>query len=121
MLISIDIFGNRVELCSNEMTMADFTKSSGQTSGGHPSLVPIQIPGVYANGFELGFTGADVAIMLQLNGRPILSLNLSLTSAKALGNGLGEIVEEFEQLSGTKVLSIAELAELQTKSEAKGK
>ena len=63
-----------------------------------------QTPGMYANGFEVAITGADVVINLTYNGRPLVTLNLSFTTAKALGGALSQLVSELEAKSETKVL-----------------
>jgi hypothetical protein len=73
---------------------------------------------MYANGFEIAITGADVVINLTYNGRPLCALNLSFTTAKALGVGLSGIMADLEQKSQTKVISVEEVAralELQSK------
>ena len=64
----------------------------------------------YANGFEISVTGADLIITLVHNGRSFATLNLSFTTAKALGAGLSQLVADLEERSKTKVLSAEEVA-----------
>jgi len=51
---------------------------------------------IYANGFTLGMTNADVFVVLQQFGRPIAVLSLSYTLAKTLSHKLSELVSDWE-------------------------
>ena len=55
------------------------------------------IPRIYANGFTVGLTNADVAIVLQLSGQPVALLNISFTLAKTLAQKVGGVVSTFEE------------------------
>jgi hypothetical protein len=80
--------------------------------------IPIQLaslmqqvpPAFYANGFEVGITGADVCLTLSLNNRPLATINLSFITAKALGGALSGLVKDLEDKSRTKVPSAEEVA-----------
>ena len=52
---------------------------------------------LYANGFTLGLTNADVYIVLQMFGRPIGVVNLSYTLAKTLSLKLQRLVKDCEE------------------------
>ncbi|MDO8677786.1 MAG: hypothetical protein Q7R30_04380 [Acidobacteriota bacterium] len=60
---------------------------------------------IYANGFGVGLTNADVSVVLQLSGRPIKVLHLSYTLAKTLAEKLGQVVKEFETAIDTKLVT----------------
>jgi len=68
---------------------------------------PIQA--LYANGFEISVTGPDVLVTFSQNGRVLMTLNLSFTTAKALGRGLADTVKNLEEKSQTKVLFVDEI------------
>jgi hypothetical protein len=55
------------------------------------------IPKIYANGFAVGLTNADVSIVLQLSGQPVALLNISFTLAKTLAQKVGGVVGTFEK------------------------
>jgi hypothetical protein len=64
----------------------------------------------YANGFDIAVTGPDVLVTLSQNGRVLMTLNLSFTTAKALGRGLASMMSDLEEKSQTKVLFVDEIA-----------
>jgi hypothetical protein len=51
---------------------------------------------IYTNGFAVGITNADVALVLQLSGRSIEVVHMSYTLAKTLAQRLGRVVSELE-------------------------
>lgn len=63
------------------------------------------VPHVYCNGFALGFTNADVHLILQLNGRPVQAVNVSYTLAKTLVERLSVVIRDFEQRAGQTLLT----------------
>jgi len=73
-----------------------------------PPVGPVQ---VYANGFQMGLTNADVTILLQFNGKPFQSLNISPIIAKTMAVGLLECVEKFEKATGQKIPVTGEVDE----------
>jgi len=74
------------------------------------AMMQPQTASFYANGFEIAATGADLVVTFVHNGRPFATMNLSFTTAKALGAGLSQLVAELEEKSKTKVLSVEEVA-----------
>jgi hypothetical protein len=58
---------------------------------------------IYANGFTLGLTNADVFIVLQMFGRPIGIVNVSYTLAKTLSQKLEKLVSDWEAKTGHKI------------------
>jgi hypothetical protein len=64
------------------------------------ALVDPAVPKIYANGFTLGLTNADVQIVLKLFGRPIAVLSFSYTLAKTISEKLSRIVTEWEEKTG---------------------
>ena len=65
------------------------------------ALIDSSIQKIYANGFALGMTNADVQIVLNLFGRPEAVLSLSYTLAKTLSEKLKVLVGEWEQKTGS--------------------
>jgi hypothetical protein len=72
-------------------------------------LMQPQLLSLYANGFEISATGADLIVTFVHNGKSFATLNLSFTTAKALGSGLSQLVADLEDRSKTKVLSAEEV------------
>lgn len=66
---------------------------------------------VYANGFALGLTNADITVVLQQNAQPIAVLNLSFTLAKTLAQRLGRVVSEFEEKLSTTLVTTDKIDE----------
>jgi hypothetical protein len=58
---------------------------------------------LYANGFTLGLTNADVYIILQMFGRPTGVVNLSYTLAKTLSMKLEKLVKDWELKTGNEL------------------
>jgi len=73
------------------------------------AMMQPQTASFYANGFEISATGADLVVTFIHNGRPFATVNLSFTTAKALGSGLSQLVADLEDRSKTKVLSAEEV------------
>ena len=61
------------------------------------------VPKVYANGFSLGLTNADVQIVLKLFGRPIAVLSISYTLAKTMADKFSQLVKDWEARTGEKL------------------
>jgi hypothetical protein len=64
------------------------------------ALLGSQIPNIYANGFQLGFTNADTQLLLILSGRPVAVVNFSYTLAKSISEKLAKLVDEWEKKTG---------------------
>ena len=63
------------------------------------------VPTFYSNGFAIGLTNADVAIIWSLTNRPIQVSHLSYTLAKTLHIKLGDVVKKFEEGVGQEMLT----------------
>ncbi len=77
-----------------------------------PTSVPEevkQLRSIYVNGFGIAIGNADVAVILQNNGKNVLLLNLSYTVAKSLGEKLSGVVGMLEEASGRKVMTSDEI------------
>jgi len=57
-------------------------------------------PRIYANGFGVGMTNADVFIILQQFGRPTAVLSISYTLAKTLAEKLSQAMGDWEDRVG---------------------
>lgn len=69
------------------------------------------IPRIYANGFTVGLTNADVSIVLQLSGQPVALLNISYTLAKTLAQKVGGVVSAFEEAIDEHLVTTDEVSE----------
>jgi hypothetical protein len=67
------------------------------------------VPHLYANGFTTSMTSADVVIVLEQNGAPQSTLNLSFTAAKTLVVKLGEIITRLEAATDRPMLTTDEV------------
>ncbi len=64
------------------------------------------VPKIYANGFSVGLSNADIMIIFQKFGpAPVAIVNLSYTLAKTLAQRLGALVAEFEATIGQDILT----------------
>jgi hypothetical protein len=77
--------------------------SIGQMGQDVLALANPAVPKIYANGFTLGLTNADVQIVFKLFGRPILVLSLSYTLAKTMAEQFSDLVEHWEKQTGQKL------------------
>jgi hypothetical protein len=67
---------------------------------------------IYANGFTLGLTNADMSIVLQLFGRPVAVVSVSYTLAKTLSLKLSHLVNEWEQRTQQTLVTTDKIDEL---------
>jgi len=65
---------------------------------------------LYFNGFATAVGAADVVIVLQRNGEPILTLNTSLVIAKELVTKLQGLIHGYEDKTNQKVMSLDEFS-----------
>ena len=80
-------------------------KPTGEKPTG--ALTPSDVadtPQIYANGFQLGITNADVNLVLKLDNRPVAVVHMSYTLAKTLHQFIGNVVTKFEKSVGRKML-----------------
>lgn len=75
------------------------------------ALMQQMTPSLYANGFEISVTGADICMTLSQNNRLLSTINLSFITAKALGSSLSALIRELEEKSQVKVPSVEEVAQ----------
>ena len=71
---------------------------------------PIELPGVYFNGFQLGLSNADVNGILLLNNQPALGISMSYTTAKTLAKALNEMVETLEKVTKREIMTTQQVA-----------
>src|SRR5687767_14094391 len=65
------------------------------------ALENADVPKVYANGFGVGLSNADIFVVFQrFVPNPVAVVNLSYTLAKTLAQRLGRVVSEFERVIG---------------------
>ena len=77
---------------------------------------------IYFNGIVIAQGTGDITAVLQLNGRPIATLNCSFTIAKTVAKMMNEAITNLETLSGRPMLTTEEVARLITeKKDAESK
>lgn len=68
-------------------------------------LLTGQAPVFYANGFIVFLGQADVGLVLQINGKDGLVLNMSFTTAKSMVEQLGTAIRNFEAQTGNVIMT----------------
>jgi len=63
----------------------------------------------YFNGYTIAMTPTDIEIVLQLNNKPVATLNTSLTIAKMLAIVIDGFVKDYESKTGQRILTLDEL------------
>lgn len=64
-----------------------------------------EIPKIYVNGFATFRGNSDIGIAFQCNGKTNLVINMSFTLAKTLAEKLGEMIDDFEEITETKIMT----------------
>lgn len=77
------------------------------------------VPCFYFNGFYTGITTGDIVSILEQNGKPIATLNMSYTVAKTLSVILGNIIASIEEQSGRQIMTTQEIEKFIYDSEEK--
>ena len=70
------------------------------------------VPQSYANGFAIGMSNADTHILFQLNGKPVVMMNMSYTLTKTLHQKLENMIERFEAGAKRPMLTTGEVDEI---------
>lgn len=78
-------------------------------------IIGVNVPKVYANGFFVGFTLADLNITLVLNGQPTQQVIMSLIAAKTLRNILNDTIRSFEEKTKIDIPDMNQIQELLNK------
>lgn len=87
------------------------TNSAKKAAEQFEELLTDEVPVVYANGFSIRLTNADVVLVLALSNRPIQQIHLSYTLAKTLHIKLADVVDKFETAVGKKMLTTDQVDE----------
>lgn len=66
---------------------------------------PIEVSGLYFNGFQIALTNADISGILLLNGQPQVVVNMSYTTAKSLAEGLTDVVKQLEAVTKRPIMT----------------
>lgn len=64
------------------------------------------VPKIYANGFINTYGAADVVLILQQNGKNMIVVNMSYTTAKTLAEKFSALIKAFEQTTEHEIMSI---------------
>jgi hypothetical protein len=68
-----------------------------------------EAPTYYANGFVNGLGMGDAYIILQTNDQNAAVVNMTLSMAKTMANNLLVMIQNFEQETGQKVMTMEEI------------
>jgi hypothetical protein len=79
-----------------------------------------EMPNLYTNGFVNGLGLTDCYLVLQVNGRSLAVVNMSVSVAKTLGQSLLAMVESYEQQSGQTVATLDELQQRSQEEKPRG-
>lgn len=71
----------------------------------------MEIENIYFNGFGLGLANSDINAILLQDGRPILRLNMSYTTAKTLLVHLQDIMGKLEEVTDHKIMTTMQVSE----------
>ena len=92
---------------------------NGKNQAGGPSGAPADrvqeavkntnIPQLYCNGFALQASGLDTLMVLERNGLPVATLNMSFSSAKTLAQKLNELIDAIEKRTGRSIMTDEEI------------
>lgn len=66
-------------------------------------------PKMYANGFGLAQTAADISMVALMNGQPVGVVIVPWVTAKSLIADLSQVVERLEQATGQKIRTVSEI------------
>jgi citrate lyase beta subunit len=66
-------------------------------------------PKIYANAFGFAQTAADISMVAIVNGQPISVVIVPYVTAKSLVADLSMVLERFEQATGQKIKTLAEI------------
>jgi hypothetical protein len=79
------------------------------------------IPRIYINGFTLGTSLSDVYMLASTAGTPAAVILMSFTTAKTLAKQLGELISDFEKITGQSLLTMEDIQNAASKSDEAGK
>lgn len=77
------------------------------------------IPHLYANGFINAMGNGDTVLILQQNGKPIATLNLSFTLTKTLAQKLEQIIGDLEKDTKNIIMTTDDISGALAKREKK--
>jgi hypothetical protein len=64
------------------------------------------VPKIYVNGFINSYGAADVVLVFQQNGKNMIVVNMSYTTAKTLAEKFSALIKAFEQTTEHEIMSI---------------
>ena len=65
-----------------------------------------EIPHLYLNGFTASVGTGDVLFVLEQNGQPVATLNMSFTLGKTLVNKLNGLIQNLETKTSNKIMTV---------------
>jgi hypothetical protein len=76
-------------------------------------LADPDVPKLYMNGFVVGKSLSDMFIIAQTASKPLAMIQMSFTTAKTLAEDLSNLIQEFENQTGQKLLSMRDIQQKQ--------
>jgi len=73
------------------------------------AAVGAPIPHLTANSIAVGLGTGDVVIVMELNGQPVATVNLSFTMTKSMATILGNVIADLEDISGRPIMTTKEV------------
>ena len=71
--------------------------------------VALGVPAYYFNGFCTAMTAGDIVTTIELNGRPLATLNMSYTVAKTYALAIGQSIALLEEAAKREMLTTHEI------------
>lgn len=75
------------------------------------------VPEIYFNGFVNSLGTGDIVSVLERNGKPVATLNMSYTTAKTLATSLGAVIAKLEEATGREMLTTHDVGRLMASEE----
>jgi hypothetical protein len=71
-----------------------------------------EVPHLYFNGFASGLGTGDVTVVLEQNGTPVATLNMSFTVAKTFAVSIGSLIATLETRSERSIMTTDDIDEV---------
>ena len=72
----------------------------------------LNVPSTYGNGTVLNLSAVDVQIIAAVNGRPVSSITLPISVAKALQSALKRALDDYEKKTNSVIMESTTLSEM---------
>lgn len=90
---------------------ANIKRATGQIVEVSELVKSVDVPVVFTNSFQCGFTFSDSHIVFKTHDVPTVVVNMGLPAMKSLYNQLGSVLETYNRSTGQTVMSLEEIAD----------